>query len=214
MFTDFCLSYVLIVIINKFLQQTYILGDQWRANPVWCHTKLMSNSLKDQEKALKCFSMNIYKKDGNDQNLMFCAYLSIKTKSLTWRNISFFFFFWSFKTFCISFLCLLICNDVLSLGVTHHFCVINYSLQHQTVKIPSFTLIVTFVFICFAASQVKSSTFSFLFHKLFITIFNCQNMVTANSCHILEKEINNFKSTNICTGWPKKKLTLVWLYVW
>ena len=48
----------------------------------------MSSSLKDQEKAVKCYFNEHQQKGDNDQNLMLGVYLSIKTNSLTGRNIS------------------------------------------------------------------------------------------------------------------------------
>ena len=49
----------------------------------------MSSSLKDQESSEVVFQWTLTKSD-NDQNLMLGVYLSIKTNSLTIRNISLF----------------------------------------------------------------------------------------------------------------------------
>ena len=67
-------------------------SDQWGARPTWCLAYLISSWLKDQEKALKVlFQWTFTKKRSIDQNLKLGAYLSIKTNSLVWRNISFLF---------------------------------------------------------------------------------------------------------------------------
>ena len=55
-FTYYSLSYMLIIIINNFVQETYlglIFSDQWGARPTWCNAYLMGSWLKDQEKPLK-----------------------------------------------------------------------------------------------------------------------------------------------------------------